>query len=111
MHTHSCLFAVALLASTSLPAQDLIGVGWSGQTVLVDSLTAAVTSLGTGMTGQNALGRTGNGTYWCTTRTTATPYVYGFTVIDPQTGAATLVHPNGTDLRGLSDDGAGNLFA
>ncbi len=102
--------AATLFACSLLPAQDLIGVGWAGQVVLIDSYTAAVTPLGTGMPGQNGLARDASGNYWCTTRTNTTPYVYGYTMLDPNTGAATLVHANGTDLRGLSDDGAGNLF-
>lgn len=110
MHTTTSLLAATLLAGAFLPAQDLIGTGWLGSVVLIDSHTAAVTPLGTGMPGQNALGRDGQGRYWCTTRTTATPYVYGLTTIDPLTGAATLVHANSIDLRGLCEDGTGNLF-
>lgn len=110
MHTTRCL-AATLFAGAFLPAQDLIGVGWLGSVVLVDSHTAAVTPLGTGMPGQNALGRDGQGRYWGTTRTTTTPYVYGLTTIDPQTGAATVQFTNTADLRGLCEDGTGNLFA
>lgn len=111
MHTTTRIVAAALIAGAFLPAQDLIGVGWSGQVVLVDSLTAAVTPLGTGMPGQNALGRDANGNYWCTTRTTGTPYVYGLTVLDPSTGAATVIHNNFVDLRGLCAAGGSDLFA
>ena len=110
MRTTSLLVAATLIAGAFLPAQDLIGIGWTGQVVLVDSLTAAVTPLGTGMTGQNALARDGSGNFWCTTRTTATPYVYGFTTIDRNTGAATVVHTNTVDLRGMCEASGTDLF-
>lgn len=105
------LLAIAAVALGTATAQDLLGVTWTGQVVLVDSQTAAVTPLGTGLPGQNALGRDGTGAFWSTTRTSATPYVYGYTRIDPATGAATTAFTNTIDLRGLCEDGAGNLFA
>jgi hypothetical protein len=110
MHNTTRFVVAVLFAGAFLPAQDLIGVGWSGQVVLVDSLTAAVTPLGTGLPGQNALGRDASGNYWCTTRTTATPYVYGLTVLDPSTGAATVIHSNFVDLRGLCAASGSDLF-
>lgn len=112
MHTLLRTALPALLTTlASATAQDLIGVGWSGQVVLVDSMTAAVTPLGFGLPGQNALARDTSGTYWCTTRTTATPYVYGFTQIDPTTGAATVIHTPAVDLRGSCEDFGTGLFA
>ncbi len=110
MRTSSLLVAASLFAGTFLPAQDLIGVGWAGQVVLIDSLTAAVTPLGTGLPGQNALARDASGNFWCTTRTNTMPYVYGYTTIDQNTGAATVVHTNTIDLRGLCEAGGTDLY-
>ena len=107
---HTSILAFALFASAHLPAQDLIGVGWAGQVVLVDSMTAAVTPLGTGLPGQNALGHDASGNLWCTTRTSTTPYVYGFTLIDRNTGSATVVHSNTIDMRGFCEAGGTDLF-
>jgi hypothetical protein len=111
MHNRSlALLATTLLAGTNLSAQDLIGVNWSGQVVLIDSMTAAATPLGVGLPGQNALGRDGSGNLWCTTRTSSVPYVYGYTLLDPNTGSATVVHTNTLDIRGLCEAGGTDLF-
>jgi hypothetical protein len=105
--------AAAFLASpflaATLPAQDLIGVSWSGAVVRVDSQTAAVTPLGSGTFGQNALARDGRGRLWCTQRSVSTPYVYDLTTIDPATGAATVQYA-GIDLRGLTGAGGSVLY-
>lgn len=105
--------AAAFLASpflaATLPAQDLIGVSWGGAVVRVDSQTAAVTPLGTGTFGQNALARDGRGRLWCTQRSASTPYVYDLTTIDPATGAATVQYP-GIDLRGMTGAGGSLLY-
>lgn len=108
----SAAFRASLIAaalSGALSAQDLIGVGWAGQVVRIDSQTAAVTVLGTGTFGQNALARDGRGRLWCTQRTVGTPYVYDLTTIDPNTGAATVQYP-GIDLRGLTGGGGSLLY-
>ncbi|MBL8898829.1 MAG: hypothetical protein JNM84_14415 [Planctomycetes bacterium] len=93
----------------ALSAQDLIGVGWAGQVVRIDSQTAAVTVVGSGTFGQNALARDGRGRLWCTQRTVNTPYVYDLTTIDPNTGAATVQYA-GIDLRGLTGGGGSLLY-
>lgn len=112
MHLNLRLALPAFLATlATATAQDLIGVGWSGQVVLVDSMTAAVTPLGFGLPGQNGLARDASGTYWCTTRTTASPFVYGLTQIDPATGTATVIHTPTVDLRGSCQDFGTGLFA
>jgi hypothetical protein len=98
----------ALTAAASIPAQDLLGVTWMGATVLVDSHTGAVTPLGTGLFGQNGLGRAANGTFWSTTRISST--VSGYTNVDPNTGTATQVFTGG-DLRALSRGPGNSMFA
>jgi hypothetical protein len=113
MHpTSRNVLATVLAAGLAQPlfAQDLLAVTWSGTNYLVDSYTGAVTSLGTGLSGQNALARDAGGTLWSTSRTGPTSaYVWSLTTIDPSTGAATIVHA-GIDLRGLAQAPAGMLY-
>jgi hypothetical protein len=108
MHSHRIhLLALAAAAGgLALPAQDLLGVTWTGTTVLVDSYTGAVTPLGTGLFGQNALARAPNGTFWSTWRNGSS---YGFSTIDPITGAATQ-GPFGVDIRGLTIGPGSSLY-
>jgi len=109
MNTLRTLVAVtALLTGISVPAQDLLVVTWNGATALVDSHSGAVTPLGTGLMGQNSLGRTANGTFWSTQRIGATQYY--FTTIDPSTGTATPVFFSSTDVRGLATGPGNDLY-
>lgn len=96
-----------MLPFASVAAQDLLGVTWNGTTVLIDSHTAGVTPLGTGLFGQNALGRTGNGQFWSTQRVSSSFYQY--TRIDPATGIATVA-AGGADIRDFTAAPGNRLF-
>ena len=98
----------ALLASA--PAQDLIGVGYGGQTYLVNSYTGAVTSFGTGLFGMNATARDASGTIWTTHRVTPTGNNYSWATLDPITGSATIAYP-GADIRCLAKGPGNTLYA
>ncbi len=104
------LLAVSLALATALPAQDMIGVSWSGAIWTFDSTTGVGSMVGTGMPGQNALGKDGSGRLWCTTRTTTTPYVYGLTTIDPTTFTATSMFTGTVDYRGFATGSGGQLL-
>lgn len=97
------------LSISSLAAQDLLAVTWSGSTYLVDSHTGASTFLGTGLPGQNGMAKDQSGAFWSTQRLGTTTYTYFLTTIDPTTGAATAVHPS-IDLRGMAEGPAGTLY-
>lgn len=105
---------ILLLAGTAafsfpvLPAQDLLGVTWNGDVLLVNSYTAAATRIATGQMGCNSLARAGNGTFWSTRRISST--LYDFLQIDPVTGAAVPISTV-PDLRGLSTGPGNTLYA
>src|SRR5262245_31123549 len=102
----------ASLLSLPLFAQDLVGVAWTGGVYALDSHTGAATLLGTGLFGQNALAVDGSGTLWSTHRTglpSTPPWTYDVTVVNPQTGAATVVYP-AVDLRGMAGDGTSTMW-
>jgi len=103
MHTRIRLLAGAttLLAGVSLQAQDLLGVTWGGATVLVNSYTGAVTPLGTGLLGQNGLGRDTGGVYFSTRTNQLGATQFSLTSIAPHTGSATTLYAS-VDLRALS---------
>jgi hypothetical protein len=111
MQSITCLAtAIAFCVSTTALAQDLVAVGWMGSIWRVDSLTGTATQTGTGLFGQNATAMDNQGRVWSTTRTPNTPYVYGFTVVDPIANTATQMFP-GVDLRGMASTGTTMLWA
>jgi hypothetical protein len=99
--------AAALLAATSLAAQDLLGVTWNGAVVRVNSYTGGVTPLGPGLFGQNCVARATDGTFWSARRNSSTSF--SFTNIDPNTGVATVV-ASGIDVRGLTTGPTNSLY-
>ncbi|HEU4419998.1 MAG TPA: hypothetical protein VFT55_13780, partial [Planctomycetota bacterium] len=67
--------------------------------------------LGSGSAGQNCLARDDSGVLWSTRRTGPTlAWVYDLTVIDASSGAATVIHSNVPDLRGLANAGGTMLW-
>ncbi|HEU4420444.1 MAG TPA: hypothetical protein VFT55_16020, partial [Planctomycetota bacterium] len=100
-----------LILTASLAAQDLIGVNFAGSVYRVNSYTGAATLLGSGSAGQNSLARDDGGVLWSTRRTGPTlAWIYDLTIIDPSSGAATVVHANVPDLRGLANAGGTMLW-
>ena len=103
--------STALILTTSLAAQDLLGVNFAGSVYRVDSLTGAAVLLGPGAAGQNCLARDNSGVYWSTRRTgPALAWVYDLITISPTTGAATIVYSNVPDIRGLAYAGGTQLW-
>lgn len=99
-----CAFAV------TAPAQDMIGVTYSGTIYAVDSQSGATTLVGAGLFGQNGLARDGQGQLWTVGRNLlGTPH-YWLVRIDPATFAVQAVAPC-QDLRALADAGNGELYA
>ncbi|MFK7741827.1 MAG: hypothetical protein AB8H80_16035 [Planctomycetota bacterium] len=84
----------------------MIGVGWGGSIVALDSYTGAWSFVGSGASGQNAMAVDEQGTIWSTRRNGT---VYELTTINPVTGNATVVHPS-VDTRGLTWAGPGELY-
>lgn len=107
------LASLALGCAFALPAlaQDMIAVGWGGTLHALDSYTGAVTSLGAGLFGQNAIARDGLGGLIATTRTQALPYVYDLTRIDPATLAVTPLLASSVDVRAFASTGNPVLYA
>jgi hypothetical protein len=99
-------FALLSLAlTTSVAAQDMIGVSWSGQIYAFDSFTGAINLLGAGLPGQNASARDDHGMMW-STATGST-----LSVLDPLQPNASVVLPSLTaDLRGLANGGGQFLW-
>jgi hypothetical protein len=106
---HAAAVAPLLLVflPISLPAQDVIAVGWTGGIYAVDSYTGTGTQIATGLAGHNALARDDLGRLW-----TGLTAGSGLAMIDPHAvPAATVVYPSfGVDLRGLANAGGGMLW-
>ena len=102
MRPHHCFATLLLLAAAT--AQDMIAVGFSGQIHGLDSFTGAVTTIGSGLPGQNAAARDDHGRIWSTSGST-------LTVLDPTAPNATIPLPGlNIDLRGLANAGAQYLW-
>lgn len=103
--------STALMLTASIAAQDLLGVNFAGSVFRVNSYTGAATMIGVGSPGQNCLARDDGGVFWSSRRTgPALAWVYDLTVIDPLSGAATVVHPSVPDFRGLANAGGTLLW-
>ncbi|MBL8730761.1 MAG: hypothetical protein JNN13_00140 [Planctomycetes bacterium] len=103
MRTH--LLAALLTVAGSTAAQDLIAVGWNGGLYAIDSYSGAGTQIGSGITGQNAMARDGNGGLWSNGQNGV------LSRIDPAVPSATPVYPGtGLDLRGLASAGGPFLY-
>lgn len=104
MHAPSTFLLAALvsLAASRIPAQELLAVDFAGVAYGIDVNNAAKRVIGaTGVTGCNAMVKSGNA-YYATARAGA---IHQLVRIDPITAQATVVIGNlGVDLRGLCDD-------
>lgn len=97
----AALFAI----TSSLIAQDMIAVTWSGQIHELDSFTGVTSYVGSGLSGQNAAARDDHGRIWSTAAGNT------LSVLDPNTPNAMVPLPGLTaDLRGLANAGAQYLW-
>lgn len=102
--------ALCAAFAVATPAQDMIGVTYSGTIYAIDSQSGATTLVGAGLFGQNGLARDDQGQLWTVSRNLlGTPH-YWLVRIDPATFAVQAVAPC-QDLRALADAGNGELYA
>jgi hypothetical protein len=100
------LLASILLLGASTRAQDSYAVSFDGRIYYVDTTVPSATVIGSGLIGQNALGRA-NGEFWSTSRAGTSFFL---TRLDFFAGTATVVWP-APDIRGLASAGGHELFA
>jgi hypothetical protein len=105
MKTLSFFLSVAALATPSL-AQDVIGVGWSGEVYEIDLATGNSSVLGnSGYSKLNAMAKASDGTMYAMSDS-------DLLTIDPVTGLATYIATTSLNsVRGLAFDSAGTLYA
>lgn len=106
-------FAVVLTAAatlSSVSAQDMIGVTYTGEILAIESQTGGETVLAAGAFGLNCLARDDAGTLWSVSRATLGTPTYMLTSIDPATLQVQAWRPTG-DIRALADAGNGELYA
>jgi len=87
-------------------AQDMVAISWTGRVHALDSTTGALTEIGIGPMGANAMARDAAGQLWSTARLLPDFYL---TRIDAVTGAVAFSHLS-IDLRCLADADAGELW-
>jgi len=105
MRTVLATFLLTLpLAEAS--AQDMVAVSWTGRVHALDSSTGALTEIGIGPMGANAMARDETGRLWSTARLLPNFFL---TRIDAVTGAVAFSHLS-IDLRCLAEAGAGALW-
>lgn len=87
----------------AMPAQDAIGVLFTGEIVRLDTTTGAVTQLATGTPGKNALTFDNDNRLWTSVRPNSTQTVWRLARIDPVSGTETLPFPsvNVGDVRAM----------
>ena len=105
MNTISLFLSVAALATPSV-AQDVIGVGWSGEVYEIDLATGSSSVLGSsGYSKLNAMAKSPDGTMYAMSDGELLS-------IDPVTGLASFVASTTLNsVRGLAFDSAGTLYA
>lgn len=111
MRTIRCLaFLLAATATTSLQAQDMIGVTWTGAIFRVDSSTGESSLASAGLFGQNCLARDSQGELWTISRAVLGTPTYYLTHLDPSSLDLQII-ATCNDVLSLANAGNGELFA
>ena len=100
----------SLLFAAPLCSQDMVAASWGGPIYSLNSYTGVTAQISTGLFGQNALARDGQGRLWSTQRSASAPFVYDLTRTDPRVPSTTVQFANTADIRGLTGVG-GTLMA
>ncbi|MFT4512648.1 MAG: hypothetical protein ACI89X_002202 [Planctomycetota bacterium] len=111
MRTARCLaLFLAATATTSLQAQDMIGVTWSGAIYTVQSSSGESSLATPGLFGQNCLARDSQGELWTISRGLLGSPTYFLTHLDPSSLDLQIIAVC-NDVRSMADAGSGELFA